>query len=111
MAKRNAGLMRLNGEGCTTDMAKGYELLFEAAKIGDYMSLIIIGRMHLRGIYFKKDPVEGAAWLSLAHKVGLIEGAIAVAQLREQYEADEVMLLLEQAEARIPGLIEELDAK
>jgi len=111
VAKRNAGIMRINGEGCTTDMAKGYELLFEAAKIGDYFSLIIIGRMHLRGIYFKKDPVEGAAWLLLAHKVGLIEGSIAVAQLREQYEADEVMLLLEKAEARIPGLIKELDAK
>ena len=111
VAKRNAGIMRINGEGCATDMAKGYELLFEAAKIGDYPSLLTIGRMHLRGIYFKKDPVEGAAWLLLAHKVGLIEGSIAVAQLREQYEADEVMLLLEQAEARIPGLIEELDAK
>ena len=111
MAKRNAGIMRINGEGCTTDMAKGYALLFEAAKIGDYPSLLTIGRMHLRGIYFKKDPVEGAAWLLLAHKVGLIEGSIAVAQLREQYEADEVMLLLEKAEARIPGLIKELDAK
>ena len=73
--------------------------------------LIIIGRMHLRGIYFKKDPVEGAAWLLLAHKVGLIEGAIAVGQLREQYDADKVMQLLEEAEARIPSLIEELDAK
>jgi len=111
MAKRNAGIMRINGEGCTTDMAKGYALLFEAAKIGDYPSLLTIGRMHLRGIYFKKDPVEGAAWLVLAHKVGLIEGSIAVAQLREQYEADEVMLLLEKAEARIPSLIKELDAK
>ena len=111
MAKRNAGLMRLNGEGCTTDMAKGYELLFEAAKIGDYMSLIIIGRMHLRGTYFKQDPVEGAAWLLLAHKVGLVEGAIAVGRLREQFELDELMPLLEKAEARIPSLIEKLDAK
>ena len=111
MAKRNAGIMRINGEGCPVNQAAGYRSLFEAAKIGDYFSLIIIGRMHLRGIYFKKDPVEGAAWLLLAHKVGLIEGSIAVAQLREQYEADEVMLLIEKAEARIPSLMAELDKK
>ena len=111
MAKRNAGLMRINGEGCPEDFSEGYRMLFEAAKIGDYTSLIVIGRMHLRGIYFKQDPVEGAAWLLLAHKVGLIEGSIAVARLRESYEADDVMILLEKAEARIPGLIEELDAK
>jgi TPR repeat protein len=111
MAKRNAGLMRINGEGCPEDLAEGYRMLFEAAKIGDYTSLLVIGRMHLRGIYFKQDPVEGAAWLLLAHKVGLIEGSIAVGRLRESYEADDVMILLEKAEARIPGLIEELDAK
>ena len=52
-----------------------------------------------------------AAWLLLAHKVGLIEGSIELGRLREQYEADEVMLLIEKAEARIPGLIKELDAK
>jgi hypothetical protein len=111
VAKRNAGIMRINGEGCPVNQAAGYRLLFEAAKIGDYPSLVVIGRMHLRGIYFKQDTVEGAAWLLLAHKVGLIEGSIAVARLRESYEADDVMLLLEKAEARIPGLIEELDAK
>ena len=111
MAKRNAGIMRINGEGCTTDMAKGYALLFEAAKIGDYPSLLTIGRMHLRGIYFKKDPVEGAAWLLLAHKVGHVEGSIALARLRESYEAEETMAIIEKAEERIPDLIEELDAK
>lgn len=111
MAKRNAGIMRINGEGCEVDQAKGYERLYEAAKIGDYPSLLVIGRMYLQGIYVKKDDVEGAAWLLLAHKVRLLEGSIAVAQLRERYEADELMRLLEKAEARIPSLIEELDAK
>lgn len=111
MAKRNAGIMRMNGEGCQVDEATGFERLFEAAKIGDYPSLLIIGRLYLQGIYVKKDAVEGAAWLLLAHKVGHLEGSIAVGQLREKYEADELMAILEKAEARIPSLIEELDAK
>ena len=54
---------------------------------------------------------KGEAWLLLAHKVRLLEGSIAVAQLRERYKADELMRLLEKAEARIPSLIEELVAK
>jgi TPR repeat protein len=111
MAKRNAGIMRINGEGCAEDQAAGYRMLIDAAKVGDYPSLLIIGRLHLRGIYVKQDVVEGAAWLLLAHKVGHVEGSIAVGQLREQYEADELMQMLEKAEGRIPRLIEELDAK
>jgi hypothetical protein len=67
--------------------------------------------MHLRGIFFKKDVIEGAAWLLLAHKVGLIEGSIAVGQLRESYEAEEVIRILDKAEERVAGLIEKLDAK
>ncbi len=111
MAKRNAGIMRINGEGCPVNQASGYRLLFEAAKIGDYPSLVVIGRMHLRGIFFKKDVIEGAAWLLLAHKVGLIEGSIALARLRESHEAEETMAIIEKAEERIPDLIKELDAK
>lgn len=111
VAKRNGGIMRINGEGCAEDKAAGYRMLFEAAKIGDYPSLLIIGRMHLRGIYVKQDVVEGAAWLLLAHKVGLIEGSIAVARLRESYEAQEVIVILDKAEARAQSLMAELDRK
>jgi TPR repeat protein len=111
MAKRNAGIMRINGEGCPVNQAAGYRLLFEAAKIGDYPSLVVIGRMHLRGIYFEQDTVEGAAWLLLAHKVGHVEGSIALARLRESHEAEETMAIIEKAEERIPDLIKELDAK
>lgn len=109
MAKRSSGIMRINGEGCPKNQAAGYRMLLEAAKSRDYHSFLIIGSMHLNGVCVKKNPIEGAAWLLLALKMGLaVESAAGFSQLNKEYEADELKLILEKAEVRTNVLIDEL---
>ena len=86
MAKRNAGLMRINGEGCPEDFAEGYRMLFEAAKIGDYTSLVVIGR--ITSLMVKDAKFVKTGGLTGGDLSAVLSGALAELQWPEGRAGD-----------------------
>ncbi len=86
------GLLYLQGRGVEENQEFAYNLFLRAAKQGNPIARLYVGRCHMDGIYVSKDLAEAIRWYELSANGHLVDAYRILDQIyRERGEYDKVL--------------------